>query len=313
MKTAFWKSCAILATIAAAAFAMLWQYHPATVEDFLAENRYPLLDPARNIVAQGNFIINLTPLREELRDLVGERAASSTTLYFEFLNTGGNISINDHLSMLAASLPKLPLAMVVAKKIENGEWTYDSTLVLSESVRDDGSGELYKEPMGTAFTIEKLLEEMLIHSDNTAYHILLENVADADLLAIEAEIGIEQLGDSQGKTTAKEYSRLYRALYTSSFLTRENSSKILGWLLETDFDKYLASGLPRGTPFANKWGKNTNDNVYHDSGIVYIPGRPYILTVMVQGDGSWNEDALAQDLMHDISEKVYSYIASYKK
>ncbi|HEY4488764.1 MAG TPA: serine hydrolase [Candidatus Paceibacterota bacterium] len=312
-KNSVWKYVALLSILVAVGFALLWRLDPTTNSELISENPYPLVDPARSVIAQENYIINLTPLREELRTMIAEGGASSTTLYFEFLNTGSNISINPGLKVWPASLAKLPLALSVVKKIERGTWSYDMKLVLEEDDRDTRSGTLGSHAMGTAFTVERLLEEMLVHSDNTAYQTLLGNMVSTDHDPLIYETGLEELADSTGKTDAKEYSRLYRVLYTSSFLKRENSSKILTWLVYTDFDRFLASGLESNVKFANKWGINTGDHVYHDSGIVYIPGRPYILTVMVQGDGSFGEEALVQDLMHDISERVYSYISSYEK
>ena len=136
-------------------------------------------------------------------------------------------------------------------------------LVLEEDDRDTRSGTLGSHAMGTAFTVERLLEEMLVHSDNTAYLTLLKNVDMNDFDPLVDESGLEELADKTGKTDAKEYSRLYRILYTSSFLKRENSSRVLEWLSETDFDRYLASGLDRSVRFANKWGGNEKEHLFH--------------------------------------------------
>ncbi len=312
-KNRMWKIISLISVTAALLFAFLWRFDPTTNSELVSENPYPLVDPARSVIAQEHYIVNLDPLRDDLRELVAKRGATSTTLYFEFLNSGANISINPGLKVWPASLAKLPLGMSVMKKIERREWSSETELVITQETRDVRSGTLHSRAIGSKVDVKELLEAMLMHSDNTAYLTLLKNVDMKDLDPLIYETGLEELANKEGKTDAKEYSRLYRTLYTSSFLKRENSSAILEWLSETDFDRYLASGLDRSVRFANKWGANENDHVYHDSGIVYVPYRPYILTVMIQGDGATNEEAKAQDLMHDISELVYQYVSTYQK
>jgi hypothetical protein len=46
-----------------------------------------------------------------------------------------------------------------------------------------------------------------------------------------------------------------------------------------------------------------------DSGIVYVPNRPYILTVMVSG----KDKKEAETLMKNIAEQAFNYINNYKE
>src|SRR3989344_1301825 len=84
--------------------------------------RYPLLNPARNIYHQEDLIINFQPLRDYLNDTY--EADSNVSIYFEYLPTGSNISINKDAEFYPASLLKVPITMTVAKKIERGEWKW---------------------------------------------------------------------------------------------------------------------------------------------------------------------------------------------
>ncbi|MDP3726647.1 MAG: serine hydrolase [bacterium] len=277
---------------------------------------YPLIDPARIFTDQKHFIVNLQPLREELRELVAREGPTSITLYFEFLNTGANISINPDLKIWPASLSKLPLAMAVMKKVENGVWRFDNELVLEKEDKSILSGSLFGYPPGTLFTVGELLREMLIHSDNTAYAILSRNMSDFERYSIIDETGLEDLFDEEGRVSSKEYSRLFRTLYTSSFLKRGNSALILEWLSQSDFSQYLSMGIDKNVIFANKYGKNFQFYVYLNSGIVYIPNRPYIISVMIRGDSTKDEEdeeRKAQEIMVEISKRVYQYIAHYDR
>lgn len=203
--------------------------------------------------------------------------------------------------------------MAVMKKIENGAWRLETELALKEEQKDAASGTLFESPAGTGFSVEQLLRELLANSDNTAYHILLDNMNPSEVDLIIMETGLEDLFDARGFVSAKEYSRLWRALYASSFLEPENSIKILEWLTESDFDRYLAGGLGENITFAHKWGRNQAYHVFLDTGIVYIPHRPYLVTVMIQGDGSPGEEERAAATMREIGSTIYNYIATYTK
>ncbi|MBI1975259.1 MAG: serine hydrolase [Parcubacteria group bacterium] len=298
--------------IAAISLAMVgWQTTRGRSSSTCFSNLYPLIDPARNFIPQEHFIVNLQPLREELRALVQKEGSGITSLYFEFLNTGANINIGQDLRIWPASLSKLPLAMAAMKKVESGIWQLGTELTLKEGQKDASFGTLFQNPAGTRFSVERLLQALLINSDNTAYHVLFENMTPLEIGPVITETGLEALFDKMGFVSAKEYSRLWRALYTSSFLKRENSTRILKWLSESSFDRYLASGIEKDVIFAHKWGLNQDYHVFLDSGIVYTPYRPYIVTVMIQGDGSAGEEEHARVTMENISAKVYRYITAY--
>lgn len=275
------------------------------------KNPYPLIDISRNFISQEHFITNIEPLRQELRELVQKEGSDSITLYFEFLNTGANISINPNLAVWPASWPKVPMALVAMKKIEKGEWTLDNELVLFEEDRDLKYGELFKKPIGTRLTIETLLREMLARSDNTAYKIFLRNIDFNELNKVIVEVGIEDLFKENGTVSAKEYARLFRALYTSSFLSRQYSERILEWLAEAEFKDFLAAGIPPEAKFAHKFGIDRDARAYLDAGIVYMSNRPYLLSVAVKGTGAADEEERVKNLMKIIGEKTYEYVAKY--
>lgn len=270
---------------------------------------YPLIDPSRHLIAQSDFIVNIQLLREKLIALVQEAGKDSISLYFEFLNTGANISINPQLSVWPASLPKVPLAMAVMKKIELKQWSLDSELVFSEQDRDEKFGDLWQRPIGTRFTIEELLQTMLTKSDNTAYRILLRNIDFNELGEVINELGIEGLFTTDGKVSAKEYSRLFRSLYVSSFLNRESSQKILSWLGQAEFKDFLSSGLPADVIFSHKFGIDRDVHAYLDSGIVYSDGRPYLISVAIQGDGHDKEEEQVKYFMKQVSKIIYDYVS----
>ena len=137
-------------------------------------DEYFFLNPARKFIEQEDLIVNFQPLRDYLNEKY--EADPNISVYFEFLNTGSNITISKDAEFFPASLLKVPVAMAAAKKIEKGEWKWNNKLVLMSTDKDDKFGTLYKEPTGSIFTIEELVRRSLVDSDNTAHFILLRNL-----------------------------------------------------------------------------------------------------------------------------------------
>lgn len=291
----------------------VWLIYERRLSGASFKNDYPLIDVARNFIPQEHFIVNLQPLREDLRALVNREQDFDIAIYLEFLNTGANIAINTDQGIWPASLSKVPLAMAVIKKAENGVWSLDNELILFEQDKDRNSGDLYNNPVGSRFTIEELLRKLLGYSDNTAYRILLRNMKSSELQPIVEELGLEALFQPDGRVSAKEYSRIFRSLYVSSFLKRENSQKLLEWLTDSSFKEFLSAGLPQEVNFAHKWGRNENFGVWADSGIVYSPSRPYLITVMIKdkAGAGLDKDEKVKALMREISQKAYEYFKNY--
>lgn len=271
-------------------------------------NPYPLVDFSRSFIPQEHFITNVQPLREQLNAIVKKRELDASSIYFEFLGTGTNISINPDTRVYPASLLKLPTAIAVMNKVEKGEWKLNNKLVLFASDIDPNYGNTYYvHPVGTTFTIEELLKAILIESDNTAHRMIIRNLSTEDLALMRDSMGLEEVLDQNQRLSAKEYSRVFRALYYASVVNREHSEMLLRWLSETPFTDFLQSGLPESLTFAHKIGEGGPQKTYLDSGIVYVPNRPFVLTVVIAD----KDEKEAKDIMREVSQTVYEYVANY--
>lgn len=283
----------------------LWAYMKAPKETG-PETISSLINPMRVFVADKDVIVNLQPLRKYLMDTY--ESDPGISVYFEFLNTGSNIAISKDAEFYPASFLKVPIAMATVKNIEEGKWMWSDRFELMESDKDNHFGTLYKQPVGTKFTILSTIEKMLEDSDNTAYYMALRNIERYQpRQSVWNHLGLQELFTTDGKISAKRYAVVLRSLYNAAYLSKENSSKILTLLTKTPFTEYLEQGLPKGTKFAHKIGVIPDQSVYMDAGIVYLPNRPYLLIVMAQS----KEKKVAEKIMKDISGRTYKYINEY--
>lgn len=84
--------------------------------------------------------------------------------------------INGDVEFTAASVYKLPLAMIWYEKVNNGEITLQDTLYYDPAYYESGAGVADEYAAGSNITLETLLNSLIIKSDNTAGHILFENL-----------------------------------------------------------------------------------------------------------------------------------------
>ena len=273
----------------------------------VVKDKYNLLNPAREFIKQEDLIINFQPLRDYLNDKY--EADPNISIYFEYLPTGSNISMNKDAEFYPASLLKVPVAMAVAKKIEKGNWKWTNELVLMSTDKDDKFGTLYKEKTNTTHTIEDLIKRSLVDSDNTAHFILVRNLEMEEIEDVYSHIGLDSFLETNGSLSAKRYSVIVRALYSASYANEDNSQKLLSYLSQSSFYNYIQSGLPQDILFSHKIGVDEDKKIYLDSGIVYEKDRPYILTVMIKDE----TEQKAKEIIKDISEKVYNYVKEYKE
>lgn len=281
-------------------------------------NQYKLLSPAIDVIEKKNRIVNFQDLRDYLTSTYENRSDYLVSIYFEYLPTGANISVNKDEKIWPASLIKIPVAMAAMKKVQDNKWKLTNDLVVLDEDKDSEYGDMYKESTGSTHSIQSFLEKSLIDSDNTAHFVLLRNLDGAELEDVYVHLGLDDVIDALKKSpkkeneidnriTAKRYSIFFRSLYNATYLDAEHSQLFLSILGRASRD-LLGRGLPDDVVFVHKTGIRVDESVRADSGIVYVEGRPYILTVMMQKKHGKIDEGEVDEIFRSISEKVYTYV-----
>lgn len=282
-------------------------------------NEGSFLNPALAVLDKKNLIVDFQGLRDILTTKYEKRSDYTVSIYFEYFPTGANIAIHKDEKIWPASLIKIPVAMAIMKKVNDKKWKLSNELVILDQDKDRDYGVLYQKPSGTTLTVQQFLEESLVNSDNTAHFVLLRNLDASELEDVYIHLGMDDIIDALKKSptkkqeednrmTAKRYSIFFRSLYNATFLDQKHSQLFLNILSNAPRD-LLGSGLPSSIPFVHKTGIRVDESVRADSGIVYVPGRPYILTVMIQKKEKEqpNEEEIKK-IFKEISEEVYTYV-----
>jgi beta-lactamase class A len=146
---------------------------------------------------------------------------------------------------------------------------------------------------GHEWSFGQLAEAMIAESDNNAMTLLVGAMDPVLRERVLTDLGLRSLWelDANGEATVtpRGYGLVFRVLYNATYLGEGGSAHALSMLTRTSLAAGLRAGVPAGTVVAHKfgeWGRERFDGFeqqFHDCGIVYRPGRPYLACVMTRG------------------------------
>ena len=134
-----------------------------------------------------------TRLAAEL-DAIDSAGGTRIGVYVRDLRSGAALSHQATDSWYLASTTKVPVAIAVLRGVDRGQFTLDTHVTLRASDYVDGAGGTNHHAVGTGLSIRYLLEQMIIHSDNTATDMLIGLVGLPDVQAVVAPLAPDGFG-----------------------------------------------------------------------------------------------------------------------
>ncbi len=268
----------------------------------LQDSAHPLVNPLLLYDFEGHKdFAEFKPFKDKVNNLTARLKAqekiSDAGFYFHDFTNGHWVGVNENEKFYPASLLKIPLLIAYLKLAESQpdilrqKFNYGGQVNLN-------ANEYFKPAQavqaGQGYTVQELLEKMVMYSDNNATNVLSNAIDQNSFNEIFSDLSLslppaDQNG-GQDFMTPKQYSFFFRVLFNGSYLTRDDSEKALEMAAQADFKNGLAAGVPAGITVAHKYGEHASQNAgapneLHDCGIVYAPGHPYFLCVMTRGAG----------------------------
>ncbi len=214
------------------------------------------------------------------------------SVYFRQLNDGPWIGVAEREYYSPASLMKVPTAMAIYRRAEREPGILTRSLTW-DGRRDNNAVMRYRPPKsletGRSYTVEELIVRMLQYSDNNALNLLGRIIPQDEYRQLLEDLDLRLLPGQYSMTTVKGYSSILRVLYNASYLSRNDSEKILDILAHGSFDKGIAAGVPEEVTVALKFGEAQMEidgrltNQFHEFAIIYHPTTPYLLGIMTRG------------------------------
>ncbi|MFN3597341.1 MAG: serine hydrolase [Rubricoccaceae bacterium] len=185
------------------------------------------------------------------------------------------------------------------------------------AVSADSDEAIYKR-LGDSLSVRDLVERAITISSNLATNLLVEALSAEAVQATVERLGAAGLEVRRGvddlrafeaglsnRTTAAALAALLEALRDGRAVSPEADAAMRDVLARQTFRDMIPAGLPADVRVAHKTG--TISRVNHDAGIVYPPGAPpYVLVILTEGLA---DEAVSSRLGAAISAAVYAALA----
>lgn len=125
---------------------------------------------------------------------VDEQTSGELGVYLKDLDSGVSASYHGDEFWYLASTIKVPVAIAIMRRIDQDTMSLDTQVKLLESDYVDGAGPTNSHGPGTLLSVRYLMDQMLIHSDNTATDMLISLVGLEAVNAVTQELVPEGLG-----------------------------------------------------------------------------------------------------------------------
>ncbi len=263
---------------------------------------------------------NLSNLRSQLKSFIDEQVKNNVNIsfgsvYYRDLNNGPWLGVNQDELFSPASLIKVPL-MIAYYQMAQENPSILQKKILNTQVFDPKDQniqpEIYLEA-NKEYTVDDLINRMIVYSDNLAYNLLLNDIDNQKIYQVYKDLGVDiskANTDPNGNIlTVSQYASFFRILFNSSYLDKDMSEKALNLLSQVKYNEALPAGIPANIKVSHKFGERqynqTGEKQLHDCGIVYLPKKPYLLCIMTRGHNFEKE----ANFIKQISNLVYQEVS----
>jgi len=219
------------------------------------------------------------------------------------LTTGRTFAYHGELVTTQASLIKIPI--LVTAFAQNLDLSKRVTVTEKDAVGGSGTLDARLKQGPVELTVDELLTLMIRDSDNTATNLVIGLVGKEKVNALMGKLGLANTRlrrvmmdseaakrDDENTSTPVEMARLVTLIYQEKVA---GAAKMIEYLklVKADFAAALpvvVAAKPGGVP-----------GVHTEAGIVYLEGRPYVLSVMASLIGG------AGNPLRDVAEVVHQH------
>ncbi|MCF8448518.1 MAG: class A beta-lactamase-related serine hydrolase [Taibaiella sp.] len=256
------------------------------------------------------------PLKSDINDLIERMKTTGdleyASVYLKNLNSNYWMDINPENTYHPGSLFKVITMITFLRMAET------NLAILEKEVAYKNKG--MKPPTqtfnsktiisGNTYKIKDLLYYMIVYSDNNATMLLHDFMNIEIFQKIFTDLGLKKpnVYDNSYQLSVEEYSRFISVLYDGTYLTMPASEFAISMLCKSDFNLGITKELPASVTSAHKFGEagKPGNRELHESAIIYLNNKPYLLTIMTKG----KESVKLAEIMSHISKIVYDHMVA---
>ncbi len=192
--------------------------------------------------------------------------------------------------MRSASMIKVFIMGTAMEKIRDGDLSLNQIMTLNSSDKVGGAGILVGYQSGTELSLDTVMRYMIIYSDNTATNMMIDLLGFNEINAYMQRNGYNDSilqrkmmdfdavnAGYENYTSVNDLGHFFLKLFYRNCVSPELDDIMLSYLEGQTDTECFPEALP-GIMVCHKTGEL--GGLYNDGGIVYKPGKPFIIVGM---------------------------------
>lgn len=239
---------------------------------------------------------------------------SSASFYMRDFDKSNWTVVNDSERYFLGSIIKIPILMALLKTGENQPQFLDQGLLFNmkfnyaEEKKQSFTSKQIE--FGKVYTLRQLIEYMIEYSDNNAAQLLWLKTDKELLKKLFKEFGLPELDLTKSNIAFNvlECSAFLESLINATYLSNEQSEFAINILSKSDFKDGIVKGIPDSKILiAHKFGETGTEKFkeLHETAVIYIKNRPFLLTIMTRGKENVDFPQLA-NVIQEIARTAYN-------
>ena len=234
-------------------------------------------------------------------------------IFVKDLTSGQMFAVNADTVFPQASSIKIPILIELMRQAQSGKINLAERVEIHRVTLVGGSGVLqFFSEGGSEISIRDLAVLMVVLSDNSATNLIIDRVGMDNVNAMLRRLGLDKTvlarkmidvaaeqAERENRSTPRQMATLVEELNSGKLLDPAHTKMALD-ILEDYKDSPLRSGVPPQITIAEKPGSLLGAQC--DTGIIFLPGRPYAISVMTTFNPSDGNSAITA-----VSARVFSY------
>jgi beta-lactamase class A len=253
------------------------------------------------------YLLSLKSSIDNYVQAMKNNGLASASVYLHDLQNNNSMTYDGNERYHPGSMFKIVTMMTLFRTAATQPGFFDKKLTLSVDAPLPPVQTFNTETIspGKPYAVKELIRSMIVHSDNYATMLLHDVTDQTTFRQTFADLGLTppDVHAPDYTLTPHEFSRFIDVLYDGRYLSLPASEMAISLLCESDFTKGIKKLLPPQLTVAHKFGESSKPGrqEMHETAIVYLENKPYLLTIMTRGTNS----VMLSEVLSQISKLAY--------
>ncbi len=227
-------------------------------------------------------LVDDTQLASQINAIISANMDVIFGVSIQDLKTGTTYSYGSSEAFTAASVTKVLTAVDYLKEVELGHKSLDDIM-----------------PDGT--TAQYSMEQMIVVSDNDAWHYLNDDLGYSQLQAYAESIGLSSYYYGDNVIASLDVTKLLNGLYLRQYINEEHTQLLLSYMERANYRDLVIPAVPETDTVYHKAGEYAGN--LHDATIITNSDHTIVLTIMTYSTYSYSKSRIAS-IMQQITTPV---------